>query len=223
MKILIVDDHILFREGLASLLRNRPGYTVVGEAGSAHEAIEKTIKFRPDLVLLDILLQDGYGIQVIKEILKIKNNTKILVLTNNDSDDLFFLAIRNGAIGYVPKRIPLSKLLLSINAIEREEAALSRKLTSKLVGEFQRIAKTNNTDDSSKIDALTAREIDVLQLLSENASNQEIASCLTIAENTVKVHIRNILEKLNFQNRHQAGKFARRHGIIYSNNKSLNL
>jgi two-component system NarL family response regulator len=222
MKILIVDDHVLFREGLASLLNNQPGYTVVGEADSAREAIEKTIELEPDLVLLEILLQDGYGIEVIKEILKIKPEIRIIALTNNDSKDLFFLAIRNGAFGYLLKRIPLSKLLLSINAIEKGEAALSRTMTSQLVGEFQRIAKTDNNDLSSKIDALTPRELEVLQLLSINASNQDIANYLTIAENTVKVHVRNLLEKLKFHNRHQAGRFTRRHGIEHLNNKTIN-
>lgn len=222
MKILIVDDHILFREGLASLLIKLPGFTVVGEADSAREAVEKTIELDPDIVLLEILLQDGCGIEVIKKILKIQPKTKIIVLTNNESNDLFFLAIRSGAIGYLLKRIPLSKLLLSINGIEKGEAALSRSMTRQLVGEFQRISKTNNYDFSSKIDALTPRELEVLQLLSTNASNQNIANYLTIAENTVKVHIRNILEKLNFQNRHQAARFARRHGIEHPNNKTIN-
>lgn len=222
MKILIVDDHVLFREGLASLLKNQPGYTVVGEADSAREAIEKTIELEPDLVLLEILLQDGYGLETIKEILKYKPETRIVVLTNNDSNDLFFLAIRNGAVGYLLKRIPLSKLLLSISAIEKGEAALSRKMTSQLVSEFQRIGKVNNNDANSKIEALTPRELEVLQLLSINASNQDIANYLTIAENTVKVHMRNILEKLNFKNRHQAGRFAKRHGIEHTNNNSFN-
>lgn len=223
MRILIADDHVLFREGLASLLNNQPGHTVVGEADSAHEALEKTIELEPDLVLLEILLQDGYGIEVIKKILKHRPETKIIVLTNNDSNDLFFLAIRNGAMGYLLKRIPLSKLLRSINAIEKGEAALSREMTSQLVSEFQRIGTTSDSNlGNAKLDTLTPRELEVLHLLSVNASNQDIANYLTIAENTVKVHVRNILEKLNFQNRHQAGRFARRYGLEQHNNKTIN-
>jgi two-component system nitrate/nitrite response regulator NarL len=212
MKILIVDDHVLFREGLVSLLANQPDLTVVGEAGSADEAIAKTSELGPDLVLIDLFLPDGDGLEVMKILLSRRPETKVVVLTIYESEDLFISAIRNGAIGYLNKKMPLAKLLLSLRALSRGEAALSRTMTGRLVAEFQRMGKTSQSDKSD-LDILTPREMEVLELLSSNATNQEIADRLVIAENTVKVHVHNILEKLNFQNRNQAGKFARRMGI----------
>jgi two-component system nitrate/nitrite response regulator NarL len=212
MNVLIVDDHVLFREGLVSLLANQPDLTVVGEAGSTREAITKTCELKPDLVLLDLHLPDGDGLEAIRIILSKMPETKVVVLTIYESEDSFISAIRSGAVGYLHKKMPLAKLLLSLRAIERGEAALSRTMTSRLVIEFQRIGKTSQSDKSD-LDILTPREMEVLELLGSNATNQEIAEHLVIAENTVKVHVHNILEKLNFQNRYQAGRFARRLGI----------
>ena len=212
MKILIVDDHVLFREGLVSLLVNQPDLTVVGEAGSVGEAITKTCDLKPDLVLIDLHLPDADGLEAIKIILSKRPETKVVVLTIYESEDLFISAIRNGAVGYLNKKMPLAKLLLSLRALNRGEAALSRTMASRLLTEFQRMGKTSQSDKSD-LDILTPREMEVLELLGSNATNQEIADRLVIAENTVKVHVHNILEKLNFQNRYQAGKFARRLGI----------
>lgn len=220
MKILIVDDHVLFREGLVSLLNSQPDFTIVGEADTAREAIAKTIDLEPELVLLEIHLQNGEGVEAIKTIFTTMPETKIVVLTNHYSEELLCAAIRNGAVGYLLKKLPLSKLVLSLRALEKGEVALSRMMVSRLVHEFQRIGKTKLYYDID-LDILTPRELEVLRFLSGNASNQEIADCLTIAENTVKVHVHNILEKLSFQNRYQAGRFARRHGITSPNNGAL--
>jgi two-component system nitrate/nitrite response regulator NarL len=212
MKILIVDDHVLFREGLVSLLASQPDLAVVGEAGLASEAITKTCELEPDLVLIDLHLPDGDGLEAIKTILSKRPQTKVVVLTIYESEDLFISAIRNGAVGYLSKKIPLAKLLLSLRAINRGEAALSRTMASRLVVEFQRMGKTSQSEKPD-LDMLTPREMEVLELLGSSASNHEIANQLVIAENTVKAHVHNILEKLNFQNRYQAGRFARRLGI----------
>lgn len=220
MKILIVDDHVLFREGLVSLLKSQPDFTIVGEADTAREAIAKTIDLEPELVLLEIHLQNGEGVEAIKTIFTTMPETKIVVLTNQYSEELFCAAIRNGAVGYLLKKLPLSKLVLSLRALEKGEAALSRTMVSRLVHEFQRVGKTKLYDDID-LDVLTPRELEVLRFLSDNASNQEIADYLTIAENTVKVHVHNILEKLSFPNRYQAGRFARRHGITSPNNGAV--
>jgi two-component system nitrate/nitrite response regulator NarL len=212
MKILIVDDHVLFREGLVSLLASQPDLAVVGEAGLASEAITKTCDLEPDLVLIDLHLPDGDGLEAIKIIVSKRPKTKVVVLTVYESEDLFISAIRNGAVGYLSKKMPLAKLLLSLRAINRGEAALSRTMASRLVVEFQRLGKTSQSEKPD-LDMLTPREMEVLELLSSSASNHEIANQLVIAENTAKVHVHNILEKLNFQNRYQAGRFARRLGI----------
>lgn len=217
MKILIVDDHVLFREGLVSLLSNQRDIHVVGEVGTIREAISNVTDLKPDVVLMDVYLQDGDGLEAIKTILSKRAETKVVVLTMYDSEEVLFQAIRNGAVGYLLKNIPMSKLVLSLRAIKRGEAALSREMTHRLISEFQRLGKTYEYDRTD-LDALTPRELEVLQLLSTDASNQEIADNLIIAENTVKVHVHNILEKLNVRNRREAGKFARRQGI----NESIN-
>lgn len=221
MKILIVDDHVLFREGLVSLLEKQPNCSVVGEAGTIHEAIERSIELQPDLVLLETDLPDGNGLEAIRGILAKRPDTNIVVLAQYDSKDLFISAIRNGARGYLPKKIPMAKLVLSLQALGRGEAVIPRNMTSYLVDEIQKVANTY-PDDRIDIDFLTPREKEVLQLLSVNATNQEIADHLTISKNTVKAHIHNILDKLNLQNRNQAGKFARRQGISSSKKNSLN-
>lgn len=201
------------------MLRNYPDIDVVGEVGSIRNAISNIDDLKPDVVLMDVYLQDGDGVEAIKTILSRRADTKVVVLTMYDSEEVLFQAIRNGAVGYLLKSIPMSKLVLSLRAIKRGEAALSREMTHRLISEFQRLGKTYEYDRND-LDALTPRELEVLQLLSTDASNQEIADNLIIAENTVKVHVHNILEKLNVRNRREAAKFARRQGINASINGS---
>jgi len=212
MKILILDNHVLFREGLVSLLSGQRNMTVVGETSSASEAIEVVTDHNPDVILMDIHLPDEDGLEVIKIMLSKRPEVKIVVLTTSDSDKSLFSAIRCGAVGYLLKNIPMSKLVLSLRALDRGEAALSRRQTRRLINEFQRMGKLHNQNHFD-IDVLTPRELEVLSLLSTKATNQEIAETLTISENTVKVHVHNILDKLEFRNRYEAGNFARRQGI----------
>jgi DNA-binding NarL/FixJ family response regulator len=209
MRVLIVDDHVLYREGLASLLVNYPDFSVVGEAGSVREAIDKAIDLKPDLVLMDISLPDGTGLDALRTIVSQRPETKVVMLTIHETDDLLLSAIRNGAAGYLLKNISSSKLVMSLHALERGETALSRTMVTRIVGEFQRIGKTRETD-SGIMNLLTAREVEVLRMLGKGAMNEEIAARLYISKNTVKVHIHNILSKLNFQNRQEAAQFARR-------------
>jgi DNA-binding NarL/FixJ family response regulator len=222
MKVLTVDDHILFREGLVSLLSDHPDFTVVGEAGTVREAVAMALELKPDLVLLDLNLPDGSGLDVIKSILSRRPETKIVILTVHETEDLLLAAIRDGAIGYIVKNTPVSELLLSLRALARGEAALSRTMTTRLVRSVHRLDKSINEDDPD-LEELTPREIEVLQLLGARATNQEIADQLVIAENTAKVHVYNILKKLEFNSRQEAGKFARRKGLTPSSNHSSNL
>ncbi len=212
MKILVVDDHILFREGLVSLLGNNNALTVVGEADSVQDAIEKTRLLDPDLVLLDVSLPDGSGLDAMKSILSHKPNTLIVILTPYESDDLLIESVRKGAVGYILKNTPASKLTAYLLGIKRGEAGLSGRMTRKVVREFQRIGRLHKP---SKVEMsnLTKRELQILKLLGEGATNQEIAERLIIAINTVKVHVHNILHKLELRNRREAGEFARRHNV----------
>ena len=209
MKVLIVDDHILYREGLVSMLASYPDFSVVGEAGSVREAIDRTIEMKPDLVLMDISLPDGTGLEALRAIVSHRPDTKVVMLTIHETEDLLLTAIRYGAVGYLVKSITMSKLILSLRALGRGETALSRTMISRVVDEFQRVTKTGVRDDKV-LDLLTAREEEVLRMLGKGAMNQEIAKQLYISPNTVKVHIHNILKKMNFRNRKEAAQFARR-------------
>lgn len=210
MKILIVDDHILFREGLASLISGQPDISVVGEASSVQEAIGMAAELEPDLILMDYTMPDGSGVDAAKAILRTQPTTNILFLTVHEDDELLFEAVRSGAKGYLLKNVPVSQLLKYIRGVERGEAALTPSMTGKILDEFARLSDSSRRG-GSELEALSPREMEVLEQLSIGASNNEIASRLVISENTVKNHIHNILTKLNLQNRVQASKYLQNH------------
>jgi len=192
------------------MLSNYPDISVVGEAATVHGAIEKSTLLHPDVILLDVSLPDGSGIDALKEILASWPDIKIIMLTINESDDLLISAIRNGAVGYLLKNIPIAKLITILQAVENGEAALSRRMTARIVEEFRQIGKSRQVSDQNE-QLLTVREAEILRLLGTGATNQVIADQLVISVNTVKVHVHNILEKLNLRNRREAEQFARRH------------
>jgi two-component system NarL family response regulator len=210
--VMIIDDHILFREGLASLLNNQIDFCVIGEAGTIRRAYQKLKEVDPDIVLLDIGLPDGDGLEALKVILQIRPNSKVVMLTVHEENELLFNAVRAGAKGYLIKDTPISHLLASLRAVERGEPALSREMMSRILNELSHLEVANN-DHQVSWKALTSRELDVLVLLGKGSSNVQIAESLFISVNTVKVHIHNILEKLTLQNRHEAGQFARHQGL----------
>jgi two-component system, NarL family, nitrate/nitrite response regulator NarL len=205
-KILVVDDHILFREGLTSLLRSTSYFEVVGSAGSVYEAIQLSRELRPEIILMDFSMPDGTGIDATRVILPELPHCKIVFLTMYESDDKLFEALRAGAKGYLPKNTPSPNLTASLRALSNGEMALSRQLMSRVVDEFSRTVRSEpNERDFSR---LSVREWEVLHELENGASNQEIAQHLCLSENTVKHHIRSILEKLQVPNRREAGLMA---------------
>ncbi len=212
MRILLVDDHILFREGLVSLLNSQPDLEVVGEAGSVHEAISLARELQPDLVLMDFGMPDGTGLDATQVILADRPETKIVFLTVHEEDDRLFAAIRSGAKGYLLKNVPVTKLLAFLRGIERGEAAITPVLASRILEEFSRLS-TPRGRERVETGELTTRELEVLRELASGASNREIADNLVIAENTVKNHMRSILSKLNLKNRREAAHFARHQGL----------
>jgi two-component system NarL family response regulator len=212
MRILIVDDHILFREGLAGLLRSQPDMEVIGECGTVSEAVIMANELRPQVILMDFSLPDGTGLEATRAILPNMPDSKIIFLTVHDSDDRLIAAIRAGARGYLLKNLSVSKLLASLRALERGEAALSRIMMARIIEEFAQSTPAASSAPSPLV-GLTSREIEVLQELADGITNQEIATRLYISENTVKNHIHNILEKLTLHNRREAIEFARKHGL----------
>lgn len=216
MNIVIVDDQLLFRQGLVNMVQSQPDMTVVGQAGSLHEAIKTVLGVKPDLVLMDLLLPDGDGLEAMKAILSHLPETRIIILTAHDSEDMLVLSFLNGAKGYLLKNTPISKLLVSLRAVYRGEIALSRAMTGRVLDEFTRVVTLTNHFHGN-VNNLTARELEVLQLLGTGATNREIASTLFIAENTVKIYVHNIYEKLKLRNRREAMRFARRSGLVKAN------
>lgn len=212
MRILIVDDHILFREGLTGLLRSQQDMEVIGECGTVHEAVEQAQQLKPQVVLMDFSLPDGTGLDATRSILRDLPQTQIIFLTVHDNDERLIAAIRAGAKGYLLKNLSVNKLLASLRALERGEAAISRTAMAKVMEEFAQSTPAASNSPSPLI-GLTSREIEVLKELADGITNQEIASRLFISENTVKNHIHNILDKLSLNNRREAIDFARKNGL----------
>jgi DNA-binding NarL/FixJ family response regulator len=217
-KIMVVDDHILFREGLISLFRSAPDYVFVGEAGSVQEAIEKAHSLHPDIVLMDFSLPDGTGLDATKAILEDLPGCKIVFLTVHETNEKLFAAIRAGAQGYLPKNVAGSSLISSLRALEQDEMAISRKMSSRIVKEFSH-SNLQGRVKEILITKLSPRELDVLSELEPGVSNAQIAQRLVISENTVKHHMRNILNKLEVKNRREASLIAQQAGLQsnYSN------
>jgi DNA-binding NarL/FixJ family response regulator len=208
MRILIVDDHDLFRESLVNVLNAQVGMMVVDDVGTAQEAVERATELKPDLILLDIELPDFDGLEAMKRILCQEPETKIVILTIHDTDDLLFSAFSAGAKGFLLKNTPIANFIASLRAVERGEVALSREKTARLLNKLTQVMKKPETDPI-QLGGLTIREQDIVRLLAQEKTNTEIADELVISKNTVKVHIYNILKKLNLQNRQELSRFAR--------------
>jgi DNA-binding NarL/FixJ family response regulator len=212
--ILIVDDHVLFREGLISAFRSAPDFKVVGEAGSVYEGLLLVRQLVPDIVLMDFNLPDGTGLDATSAILGEFPQIKIVFLTIYETDENLFAAIRLGASGFLLKNIASENLISSLRALKRDELALSRKFSSRVIKAFSKANQPTSISREEIERILSTRELDILRELESGASNQEIAQHLYISENTVKHHIGNVLEKLGVDNRRQAALLARQNGIV---------
>lgn len=213
MKLLIVDDHILFREGLASIIRPDPEIEIVGLVGSVREAIEKAEAIKPDVVLMDFNLPDGTGADATHAIMDVHPKCKIVFLTMSEKDENLLSAIRSGAKGYLLKDMHPAKLVNAIKAVQRGESAISRSMTLKLMEELSRVGHAASPAGGNS-PTLTRRELDVLGAIASGMSNQEIASKFVLSENTVKYHVHSILDKLQLKDRREAAAYARSHGLL---------
>ena len=212
IRVLLVDDHGLFRKGVAATLAEHSDFQVVGEATDGRQAVAKTRELIPDVVLMDISMPDLNGLEATRQIKAELPNVKIVILTIAEGDQNLFEAIKGGAQGYLLKDVEPEHLVEMIHGVFRGEAPISKTAAAKILTEFSRQARVTDGDDRSST-GLTAREKEVLGLVAGGATNKEIAAALGISPSTVKNHLQNILEKLHLENRVQAAAYALRGGI----------
>lgn len=211
-RIMLVDDHVLFRKGLASLLSTRQEMQVVGEASDGLEAIELAGETLPDVILMDIHMPKIDGLEATRRIKQDMPHVNIVMLTASEDDKSLFEAIKSGAQGYLLKNLEPYQLFDLLESLSRGEAPLSGAIAARILKEFARPVAAA-ADQPVVVETLTSRETVILQLVAEGLTNKEIATNLVISENTVKIHLRNILEKLHLQNRIQAAVYAVRKGL----------
>jgi len=209
-RILLVDDHEVVRLGLKSLLERYPQFSVVGEAGSGREAVEKTGLLRPDVVVMDIRLPGTSGIEACEDIVARYPGTRVIMLTSYAEDEMLFSAIRAGASGYVLKQIGADDLVRAIEAVGRGEALLDPAVTQRV---FQEVRKAVKDEEASAFAHLSQQEKHVLLLVSEGKTNREIAKVLFLGEGTVRNYVSSILSKLSVNNRAEAAAYAVEHNL----------
>jgi DNA-binding NarL/FixJ family response regulator len=209
-RILLVDDHEVVRLGLKALLERHPKFEVVAEASTAREAVEHVKTYFPDVVVMDIRLPGGSGIEACQEITTNYPNTRVIMLTSYAEDEMLFSAIRAGASGYVLKQIGGEDLVRAIEAVSRGEALLDPAITQRV---FQEVRKAAREEESSAFSALTQQEKHVLMLVSEGNTNREIARTLYLGEGTVRNYVSSILSKLGVSNRAEAAAYAVEHNL----------
>ena len=207
IRLLLADDHVLFRRGLASLLAGRDDVEIVGEAGDGQEVIDRARELMPDVILMDVRMPGIGGLEATRRIKEEMPYVRIVILTVSESEEDLFAALKGGAQGYLLKNIDPDDLVACLHQAQRGEAPLAPPMAAKILHEFTAPSPRPGP-------ALTARERQVLELVARGDANKEIARHLQISENTVKNHLRNILEKLHLQNRVQAVMYALRQGLI---------
>ncbi len=208
LRLLVVDDHEVVRQGLVSLLERRDHFQVVAEAGTAAEAVEMARKFEPDLVVMDVRLPDGSGIEACREIRAEFPTTRIVILTSYPDEEAVLSAIIAGASGYLLKQIRGRDLVSALESVGRGESLLDPAVTEKVLDRVRRIATGTYTDEMAQ---LTQQEQKILLLVAEGKTNKEIASEVFLSDKTVKNYVSSILSKLNLERRAQAAAFVARH------------
>lgn len=214
IRLLLVDDQSLFREGLRTLLSIRPDLEVVGEAGDGEEALRLARQLRPAVVLMDLHMPRLDGVEATRRLRLECPESRVIALTTFDDDETVFEGLRAGAVGYLLKDTPSEKLIEAIHAAARGESFLEPSIAAKVLAEFARMSPEQASPSPPLAEPLSDREQDVLRLLASGASNREIAAALVIAEGTAKNHITSILAKLGVRDRTQAALRARELGLF---------
>jgi DNA-binding NarL/FixJ family response regulator len=210
LRLLVVDDHEVVRQGLVALIDRREKFQVVAEAGTVEEALDAARRFQPDLVIMDVRLPDGSGIEACREIRAELPNTRVVMLTSYPDEEAVLSAIIAGASGYLLKQIRARDLVNALEAVGRGESLLDPAVTEKVLERVRRIASGTYTDELAQ---LTAQEQKILQLVAEGKTNKEIASEVFLSDKTVKNYVSSILSKLNLQRRAQAAAFVAKHRL----------
>jgi DNA-binding NarL/FixJ family response regulator len=214
IRVLVVDDHAVFRRGLQMVLEQEPDITVVGEAGDGAEGVTTAVETLPDIVLLDVRMPRRGGIDACTMIKESVPSAQIIMLTISDEEADLYDAIKAGAIGYLLKDIPIDEVATAVRAVRGGQSYISPSMASKLLTEFASMVRRSDERQQLPPPKLTDREMEVLKLVARGLNNRDIAKQLFISENTVKNHIRNILEKLQLHSRMEAVVYAVREKLL---------
>ena len=209
MRVLVADDHSLFRDGIARLLE-AAGHTVIGQVGDGRAAVQAALRLRPDVVLLDVAMPEMNGLEALRQIVAAAPDIRVVMLTVSDDDETLLKAVRAGARGYLLKNLTADEFLNLLNGLGQGNAAMTGETTARLLHELSHPAHPAVPAAAP----LTPREIELLQQVAEGLSNKTIGQKMALSENTVKYHLKNILQKLGAQNRTEAVTTALKMGLI---------
>ena len=207
IRVLIVEDQTLMRQGLRTILELEPGFAVVGEASDGQEGVAQARALHPDLVLMDVQMPRMNGVEATRQITALVPHAQVIILTTFDYDEYVFDGIKAGARGYLLKDLPATELLATLRRVHAGESIIQPSIATRMIAEFSR-------RQTPAVDSLSERELDVLRLLADGLSNREIAARLVLAEGTIKNHVSKIMDKLHAANRTQAARMARDQGLI---------
>jgi two-component system NarL family response regulator len=214
VRVLVVDDQALFRRGVIVVLSAHDDIEVVGEASDGEEAVAKAQQLRPDVVLMDVRMPRLSGIEAARHIRRILPGTEVLMLTVSDDEEDLYESVKAGANGYLLKEVAIDEIAETVRAIVQRQAVVSPSMSTKLIAEFRSLARRASEREELPPPGLTEREMQVLKLMAQSKSNRDIAAALAISENTVKNHVRNILEKLHLHSRMEAVTYAWRKRLL---------
>jgi DNA-binding NarL/FixJ family response regulator len=213
IRVLLADPHALFRRGVRLVLEDEPDIEGVGEAGDGLDAVERIVELVPDLVLMDVGMPGVSGIEATRRVRALVPSVKVAILTVSERDDDLFAAVRAGATGYLLKEVSIEELPEAVRAVARGHSLISPTMASRLLVEFNALSRRVE-EERGNAPRLSDRELEVLRLVARGLSNRDIATELVIAENTVKNHVRNILEKLQLRSRMEAAMYAVREKLV---------